>query len=343
MGLDNRDYMRDESATYSHHRGGGGSAMENIVKTLIIVNVIVFLMQVFIKVPISLSDFSDFYVTDGFTDEEIAQGYEELRSSGRLREIPLVNKWFMLDSEKVFQGQIWRLTTYDFLHSTDSIFHLLFNMWLLFLAGRAVADKYGQKEFLWFYLLAGIFSAAFYILWGLINGESVAAVGASGAVSAILVLYAMNWPYQKWYIYGIIPLPVIVLVLISAGMDIFPMLQQLSGSKRGDNIAHSAHIGGMLFGFLYYKLNWRLTQLIPEKFSLSQYLRFKRKPKLKIHKPTQQAAPTVETAEPRSRQPIPPEIAQRVDELLEKISHSGEASLTTEERDFLHESSRKYR
>lgn len=340
MGLDNRDYMRDEATSYSSRSGRRGSAMQDIVKTLIIVNVIVFLLQVFVKVPISQSDFSNYYVTDGFTEQEIAKGYEELKLSGRLPKIPLMNKWMTLDSDKVFRGQIWRIGTYDFLHSTDSIFHILFNMWLLFLAGRAVAGKYGQREFLWFYLLAGMFSAVFYILWGLLNRESVAAVGASGAVSAVLVLYAMNWPQHRWYIYGIIPLPVIVLVLISAGMDLFPMLQQLSGSGRTDNIAHSAHIGGMLFGFLYYKYGWRFDDYLPSGFGANRIVRFKRKPKLKIHNPSVTPEP-----EPQSppRQPIPPEIAQRVDELLEKISRSGEASLTENEREFLNESSRKYR
>lgn len=334
MGLDNRDYMRDEAAARQYY-GGGGGAMSNIVKTLIIVNAFVFLGQIFIQVPISRSDFPLYFDTDGFSEQEIDQGYQEVRDAGRLPRVPLLNMWFTLDSTKVFQGQIWRITTYDFLHSTDSIWHIFFNMFLLYLAGKPVADKYGQLEFLWFYLFAGAFSAVFYIAWGLLNRENVAAVGASGAVSAILVLYAMNWPQHRWYIYGIIPIPAIVLVLVSAGMDLMPMLRQITTGVRTDHIAHSAHIGGMLFGYLYYRNRWRLSELTP-----TNWIRIKRKPKLKVHRPVE-SPPQPEA--PAPKQPIPAEISQRVDELLEKISRSGEASLTEEERNFLHESSRKYR
>lgn len=336
MGLENREYMRDESRT--SYGSGTSRAMQDIVKTLIVVNAIIFLAQVLIKAPISLAEFPQYYETGDATELKIAKEYQTLKKLHQLPDSPLLNQWFTLDIKKVFQGQIWRLTTYDFLHSTGSFWHILFNMWLLYLAGKPVADKYGQREFLWFYLLGGIFSAVFYIAWGLLMNERGAAVGASGAVSAVLVLYAMNWPRQQWYIYGIIPVPVIALVLISGGMDLFPMLQQLSGGNRTDNIAHSAHIGGMLFGFLYYKSGWRLTRFIPGGFSLKNWVRVKRKPKLKIHRPEVKQAPELEP-----RLPIPAAIAQRVDELLDKISRSGEASLTAEEREFLHSSSRKYR
>ncbi|WP_417850550.1 rhomboid family intramembrane serine protease [Thalassoglobus sp.] len=336
MGIENREYMRD--GTSSHYRGGS-PAMQNIVKTLVIVNVLVFIAQNLLQAPISVSDFPRYYNTKGATQEQIQEAYLEVKAAGRLPQEPLLNQWFTLDSTKVFQGQIWRLTTYDFLHSTESIWHIFFNMWLLYLAGKPVADKYGHREFLWFYLVAGVFSAVFYIVWGAINREAVAAVGASGAVSAILVLYAMNWPHHRWYIYGIIPVPAMLLVLISAGLDLFPMLIQFSGGARTDNIAHSAHIGGMLFGFLYFRQQWTFSSFAPKGFSLKKILSFKRKPNLKIHRPVSSA----EIAVPKEPQPIPAHVAQRVDELLEKISRSGEASLTAEERDFLNESSRKYR
>lgn len=338
MGLENREYMRQESAYGYGTRGGG--AMQNIVVTLIVVNVVVFLGQTLVKGPISLSEFPEYYDTRGFSQEEIEQGYNELRQKGQLPETSLLNSWMMLDSSKVLQGQIWRLTTYDFLHSTDSIFHILFNMWLLYISGIPVAMKYGQREFLWFYLIAGVFSGLFYILWGALNQEYVAAVGASGAVSAVLVLYAMNWPRQTWLLYGIIPVPVFLLVLISGGLDLFPMLRQLAGSPRQDNIAHAAHIGGMLFGFLYYQWQGQFTRVLPDWFSFRHWLRPVRRPKIRIHRPD---SSEVEMPVPEQRKPIPADVSQRVDELLEKISRSGEASLTAEEREFLHQSSRKYR
>ncbi|TWT52053.1 Rhomboid family protein [Thalassoglobus neptunius] len=339
MGVENRDYMREESS----YRYGGSSHpwMQNIVKTLIIVNVIVFVGQLVIKSPMSFDEFKTRFemnapiVPQNANLEEV---YQQLRQQNRLPDTPVLNRWMTLETTKVLQGQIWRLTTYDFLHSTETIWHIVFNMWLLFLAGRQVAAKYGQYEFLWFYLTAGVFSAVFYIIWGLINGENVAAVGASGAVSAVLVLYAMNWPHHRWYIYGIIPVPVILLVVISAGMDFLPMLKQLTGGNRGDHIAHSAHIGGMLFGFLYYRRAWQISSLIPKGISKNNVFRRMRGPKLKVHQP-----PVQEETTSSLGTTIPPHIAEKVDKILQKISESGEASLTHEEREFLAESSRRYR
>ncbi len=314
--------------------------MQNIVKTLIIINVVVFVVQLITLKPVmSFEEFSRSGDLQKVPAREIQSIYKSLVASGQIPQQSILNDWFTLDSSKVFLGQIWRLTTYDFLHSTGSIWHIFFNMSLLYLAGKPVADKYGQREFLWFYLLSGIFSAAFYIAWGALNRETVAAVGASGAVSAILVLYAMNWPQHRWYIYGIIPVPALLLVIISGGMDLFPMLRQLGGQGRTDNIAHSAHIGGMLFGFLYYRFQWTFSSYLPQGFSLKKLMRFQRKPKLKIHRPVSSTEMEVQ-AEPKT---IPPEVSRRVDELLAKISRSGEASLTPEEREFLNESSRKYR
>ncbi|MEW4487917.1 rhomboid family intramembrane serine protease [Thalassoglobus sp. JC818] len=339
MGVENRDYMRDET---SYQFGGSSHPwMQNIVKTLIIVNVIVFIGQLVIKSPMSFDEFKTRFemnapiVPQNANLEEV---YKQLREQNRLPDTPVLNRWMTLETTKVLQGQIWRLTTYDFLHSTETIWHIVFNMWLLYLAGRQVSYKYGQYEFLWFYLAAGVFSAVFYIIWGLINGENVAAVGASGAVSAVLVLYAMNWPHHRWYIYGLIPVPVILLVIISAGMDFLPMIRQFTGGNRVDHIAHSAHIGGMLFGFLYYRRGWQISSMLPKGFSFNKLSRRVRGPKLKVHRPSPQ-----EENSSSMRTQIPSDIADRVDQILQKISESGEASLTAEEREFLAESSRRYR
>src|SRR5690606_2354324 len=110
----------------------------------------------------------------------------------------ILERWFALIPEAVLHGQIWRLTTYDFLHDTGEIWHLVFNMWLLWLAGRRVQDKYGSAEFLAFYLVAGILSGAFFMFWGMLTHSPGIAIGASGAAVAVMIVYAMNWPHEKW-------------------------------------------------------------------------------------------------------------------------------------------------
>ncbi|WP_437204391.1 rhomboid family intramembrane serine protease [Planctomicrobium sp. SH664] len=245
-----------------------------------------------------------------------------------------VEKWFMLTEDAVLKGQLWRFTTYDFLHDPTSIWHLLFNMWLLYMAGTRVESKYGSKEFLSFYLLAGIFSGAFYLLWNLVVGQSNPAIGASGAVVAVLIVYALNWPEERWFIFGIIPMPVMWIAILTAAFDIFPMLQQLGRrAGAGDEVAHAAHAGGMLFAYLYVRNRWQILD-----WTDSFRKMFRRRPKLRVHRPD-----VADEVRPAVKATIPPHISARLDQLLQKISDEGEASLTREEREFLTDASRRYR
>lgn len=334
MGIENREYMWDESSPLRRGRSDH-PWLENVVKTLIIVNVIVFVAQILTMRPMSFSEFAYYYAPVVEDVEQLRQEYDFALQSRQLPRTSLITELLSLKVDAVYTGQIWRLTTYDFLHSTDGMWHIFFNMFVLYLAGGRVADRYGHFEFLWFYLVSGVFAGIFYLVWGLLSREHSVVLGASGAVSAVLVLYAMNWPRQQWYLYGILPVPVYLLVLISAAMDLLPMLSQLQGGE-GDRIAHSAHIGGMLFGFLYYKQGWVISSLLPGTVSMPRWSG-RRKSKLRVHQPVEDRPTTPE------RPPIPTHVERRVDDLLAKISEQGEASLTAEEREFLNESSRKYR
>jgi len=280
--------------------GGAGGGGWSAVKILIVTNIVIFLAQVI---------FPSF-----------------------------LERWFALDTDSILRGQIWRLTTYDFLHDTSGNLplHLLFNMWLLWLAGTQVEVALGKREFLVFYLVAGILSGIAFMIWGAVTGTSGVAIGASGAAVAVMIVYAMFWPQVRWYLYGIIPIPVYVLALLAATLDVWPMLQQLRGDD-GGHIAHSAHVGGMLFGFLYARYGWRFSRWLPTRNGGQHRLRnpLKRHPKLRVHAPE----PEIEEFDTS----IPPSVEARLDELLEKISHSGESSLTAEERNFLAETSRRYR
>ena len=351
MGIENREYMRDESSPMWRGRSDH-PWLQDVVKTLIIVNVVIFILQLLTVQtlpvePLSREEFGQRYEIESGDQRSIERDYQRylriMAANPQFQRVSLVTEWLALDTDKVLRGQIWRLTTYDFLHSTSSFWHIFLNMLVLYMAGRRVADRYGDWEFLWFYLVSGVFSAAFFILWSFITKDFGSAVGASGAVSAVLVVYAMNWPRHTWLIYGIIPVPAIVLVIFMAAMDLYPMLMQLSGGVGfsggvfAGRIAHSAHIGGMLFGFMYYKTGWMLTSFLPSRFSMSR-LQWGRRNKLRVHRPIE--APHNSAPE---RPPIPAHVEQRVDEILEKISALGEASLTPEERQFLNESSRKYR
>jgi len=241
----------------------------------------------------------------------------------------VVTEWLALAPQQVLHGQIWRLATYDFLHSVGNPWHILINMYVLFIAGRRLLSMYSPREFVLFYLSAGVLSGVAFVAWQLLRGHQNPAIGASGAVAAVMVLYAMYHPREVWMIFGVIPVPVMVLVGLAAVLDLYPILAEMGEGHPQDGIAHAAHLGGMLFGFLYYKGQWRLEDLLPnmKRGRLRQALR--RKPPLRVHRPEDDADP-IDTEE----------LQERVDGLLEKIHTEGEQSLTEEDRKILNTASR---
>ncbi len=129
----------------------------------------------------------------------------------------------LLDPEAVLHGEVWRLLTYAFLHDPDSLWHILFNMLFLWWFGTDIEDLYGHKEFLTFYLVSALVGGVTYQLAGmgglmkpvpqLIDEEHwrlaiPGCLGASGAVTAVMVLYALHYPTRIIYIWFFLPVPI---------------------------------------------------------------------------------------------------------------------------------------
>jgi hypothetical protein len=184
---------------------------------------------------------------------------------------------------------------------------------------------YGSREFLWFYMIAAIVSGCAYVALDLATGQGGNAIGASGSVLAVMSLFAWHFPTHTIRIFFIIPLEVRWLVILYAVYDFHPVLLQLSGEFRSDGVAHAAHAGGLVFGFFYGRQTWRLsTRFEGWNWGTSWRrlkARFRPRPKLAIHRPNDLA--TYQSA------------SARLDDVLAKISEQGEASLTSEERQFL--------
>lgn len=127
------------------------------------------------------------------------------------------------------------------------IFHILFNMFGLFMFGRILENIWGPKRFLFFYLACGIGAAGTHLLVEYITGGGGATVGASGAVMGVFVAFGYLFPNTELMI---IPIPIPIkakwLVLIYILIDLFGGFGNISG----DNVAHFAHLGGALTGFL---------------------------------------------------------------------------------------------
>ncbi len=146
-----------------------------------------------------------------------------------------------------WHGHLWQVVTYMFLHSQTSFFHLFFNMFALWMFGRTLEAYWGSRQFAIYYFVCGIGA-------GLSNAlvtptSPIPIVGASGAVFGLLLAFGMTFPNQMiMLLFPPIPMKAKYFVMIFGAIELF---MAFSGSNRG--VAHFAHLGGMLFGYLYLK------------------------------------------------------------------------------------------
>jgi Uncharacterized membrane protein (homolog of Drosophila rhomboid) len=173
----------------------------------------------------------------------------------------------------------FQFVTYMFMHDTSSLGHLFFNMFAVFMFGRVLEQVWGPKRFLMFYMITGIGAgiiqqmAWFYELKDVLYASQdmvnmgghimqktnflnlFVTVGASGAVFGILLAFGMLFPNAPLYIM-FIPIPIKAKYFV-----VFYGLAELTMgvyNTAGDNVAHFAHLGGMLFGFIMIKY-WKKT------------------------------------------------------------------------------------
>lgn len=284
-------YSRDY-VRESSGRGGGWGDDIPAVKRLIIITVVAFILQL---------------VLPSFTD------------------------WFSLSVEDIRQGQVWRFVTYAFLHDTRSPLHILFNMLGLWWFGAEIERIYGSKEFTVFYLSAAAAAGAGFVVWQLAMNLPNPVVGASGAVLALLTLFATHFPRHTIYIYGIIPLEIRWLIALYVAWDLYPVLLALGGQMPMSHVAHAAHLIGIAFGWMYRHYDWRLSGW----FDLSAIQSLPRRWRQARTKRTIR----VYEEEP----PSATDIDTEVDRILAKITEQGSGSLTDREQAILTKASQQYK
>ena len=282
MGFEDRDYNR-----FPGPQGGGFQMPQSMVGKIIFVNAVV-------------------YLIDSFWNSGGAH--------------PL-NAMMSLPPDIV--SRPWALITYGFAHSPiderPGIWHILFNMYGLWLFGREVEQRYGSKEFLTLYLSLIAISGA---VWALLNiGSMSPLVGASGAVSGVMVLYCVHFPHRKFLMFPIpFQVPAWALCIFIIGMDIMGALGQRG---EGTRVAFAAHLAGAAAAFLYFKSGVRLRQYLPGGMPSA----FRGKPKLKVHQPSRRDA----------------KLESQADAILQKVHQNGADSITAKERRILDEYSRSVR
>jgi membrane associated rhomboid family serine protease len=303
MGIYDREYYRREGPGFLASFTERGQACT----ALIVVNIVAFVVQLLTR------DWA--FDADGFAYSPFTHAL-----------------W--LDPERVVHGEVWRLLTYSFLHDTGTPWHILFNMLFLWWFGTDVEDLYGPREFLAVYLLSAVLGGvAFTLAWLADPTNGQVCLGASGAVTAVMVLCALHYPSRIILLFFFLPVPIWAFVIFQVAQDLFGFVSRTAG-----HTAVTVHLGGAAFGFLYYKFQWRLLSFWP---GLRWWARQRSRPRLRVYHE--------DASTPPMPVPVPPEadvdeqLEAKLDAVLEKVARSGQGSLTEGERQVLLRASEAYK
>ena len=156
----------------------------------------------------------------------------------------------MVSWDLLMEGRVWVLASSVFSHNL--FWHLLVNLVVLLSFGPPLESMMGSRRFLRFYLAAGVVaSVAHAATSSLLLGEpELRALGASGALVGVLMLFSLSFPKAKVLLFFIIPLPAIFAALALVALDVWGLVAQIGGGTLP--IGHGAHLGGGLAGVVYY-------------------------------------------------------------------------------------------
>ncbi len=301
MGLSDRDYSRPDMRTPWDRV----ESPRSMTIVLVVINVVVF-----------------------FADMILA-GRD---ASGNPRSV--LFPWFAVQPETAIRPWMWwQFVSYGFLHDLSGIRHILFNMFGLFIFGRAVEQRIGGPALLRFYFVAlvlgGIAASVSALVHASVAGIPIdrmpATIGASGAVVAVTILFACYFPQSEILLMFVFPVKAWVLAVLFVAYDMAGAL----GIAGDANTAFQVHLAGAAFAGLYYFRRWNLSWLdftavgeLPQRWGQRS-----RRMKLKLHDPDRKLAREEADA----------------DRILAKIFEQGEQSLTAAERRTLERHSRRKR
>ncbi len=231
-----------------------------------------------------------------------------------LRWDPIRHGLALVPSDVLDRLQLWQLVTALFLHSDEDPLHVVVNMLFLGMFGPATEKRIGARMFLLFYLLAGVAAGIAYCAVGMFTGASIPAVGASGAVMGVVVYFTFLYPWEIILFMFMFPMKAMYATAIYVGYDIYGFVRQPTMDM---GIAHTAHLGGALFGFLYYRFGDRWARLARQ---------------------SRRRGATGPVAKTNMEMV---ELQFQVDALLQKVRDQGLTALTEHERTFLKDASEK--
>lgn len=249
-----------------------------------------------------------------------------------------VTRYFSLHPRQVFQGHIWQLITFQFLHA--GLLHLLFNSLVIYFFGKALEDGLGKAFFLKLYFLSGTTGGFLQALGGVLLpthfGAGLSTVGASAGAFGLVAAYATLYPERPlnlllWFVLTV-SIRAKYLLLFSGLLALFGILIPR------DTVAHAAHLGGLIMGVIYV-----MAVVRPENGFLGwNRMRQEESPRELVkttsaRKPLWKRQNRAERDEGSSQDFI----SREVDPILDKISAKGIHSLTPRERRILEEARNK--
>lgn len=252
----------------NEYRPGGFSLMPPSIKSIILANVAVFLLQISSPLGMLLIDWGALW--------PIGSG----------------------------QFQIWQPVSYLFLHGGFT--HILFNMFALWMFGTEIENYWGTRQFTIYYFTCGVGAAIINLIATF--GMGGPTIGASGAVFGVLLAFGMMFPNRYIYLYFFFPIKAKYFVTGYAVIEFFSTFNMHSP------VAHFAHLGGMLIGFVYIKImrgDWPIMDLLEKASSATPS---------KFTKSDKNASEGNE---------------EKIDLILDKISKHGYESLSQEEKRIL--------
>ena len=274
MGIYDRDYGRPNAYQQQYSMGGGFRGLPPVVKWLLISNFVIYLVANLVP------DLGSF-----------------IYAYGAVFPVTFFNSI-----------QPWRFITYQFLHDPDLIWHLVFNMIVLFFFGPLLERQWGSKAFLKFYLTAGAAGGIVYTLLVLLRILPAGImVGASGGLFGIMAAVAVMYPRLKVLLWGIIPMTMVWMVVL---VVIVSLLNIAAGKNVGGEVAH---FSGLAVGFIYVKYKPWLTRYRMERSKGAWAQKMQQEQRFQ----------------------------QEVDRILEKVHREGINNLSEKEKNMLQEATRR--
>ncbi len=255
----------------------GGGSIGPVVRTLIIANVAVFLAQS------AIAQFTPY---------------------GRW----LLLHFGMTPANFLLHLNLWQPVTYMFLHG--GLMHILMNMFVLWMFGTEVENRMGSRTFAVFYFFSGIGAALLTCVF--LRNWGVPTIGASGAIFGVMLAFGLMFPDRIILVFFIIPMRAFYFVMLMGLLELYYLVFGLGGG-----ISYSAHVGGMLFGYIFLRYGSKIMGFVDEKAG-----RYEAKQKLDRFERTEDAQ-------------------RRVDTILDKINREGIHKLSRAERNFLREQARR--